>query len=171
MLRRGACECASFFVTLAVVKVERSMQKILEFLWKNRDVALATIGYDDRPKVRVFQIMAIKDSKLFFATGPHKKVYDELQQNPAVEILAYKGNISVRITGNASFKVDSFTQMGIYQGSDILKRLYRSALDLAYFSVSIDSLDYYDLSTNPPTFRHYDGTTGTFQSLNPFGKH
>ena len=160
-----------FFVTLAVVKVERSMQKILEFLWKNRDVALATIGYDDRPKVRVFQIMAIKDSKLFFATGPHKKVYDELQQNPAVEILAYKGNISVRITGNASFKVDSFTQMGIYQGSDILKRLYRSALDLAYFSVSIDSLDYYDLSTNPPTFRHYDGTTGEFQSLNPFGKH
>ena len=147
------------------------MQQILEFLWKNRDVALATIGYDDRPKVRVFQIMAIKDSKLFFATGPHKKVYDELQQNPAVEILAYKGNISVRITGNASFKVDSFTQMGIYQGSDILKRLYRSALDLAYFSVSIDSLDYYDLSTNPPTFRHYDGTTGTFQSLNPFGKH
>ena len=171
MLRRGACECASFFVTLAVVKVERSMQKILEFLWKNRDVALATIGYDDRPKVRVFQIMAIKDSKLFFATGPHKKVYDELQQNPAVEILAYKGNISVRITGNASFKVDSFTQMGIYQGSDILKRLYRSALDLAYFSVSIDSLDYYDLSTNPPTFRHYDGTTDEFQSLNPFGKH
>ena len=160
-----------FFVTLAVVKVERSMQKILEFLWKNRDVALATIGYDDRPKVRVFQIMAIKDGKLYFATGPHKKVYDELQQNPAVEILAYKGNISVRITGNASFKVDSFTQMGIYQGSDILKRLYRSALDLAYFSVSIDSLDYYDLSTNPPTFRHYDGTTGEFQSLNPFGKH
>ena len=147
------------------------MQQILEFLWKNRDVALATIGYDDRPKVRVFQIMAIKDSKLFFATGPHKKVYDELQQNPAVEILAYKGNISVRITGNASFKVDSFTQMGIYQGSDILKRLYRSALDLAYFSVSIDSLDYYDLSTNPPTFRHYDGTTDEFQSLNPFGKH
>ena len=171
MLRRGTCECASFFVTLAVVKVERSMQKILEFLWKNRDVALATIGYDDRPKVRVFQIMAIKDSKLYFATGPHKKVYDELQQNPAVEILAYKGNISVRITGNASFKVDSFTQMGIYQGSDILKRLYRSAQDLAYFSVSIDSLDYYDLSTNPPTFRHYDGTTGEFQSLNPFGKH
>ena len=160
-----------FFVTLAVVKVERSMQKILEFLWKNRDVALATIGYDDRPKVRVFQIMTIKDGKLYFATGPHKKVYDELQQNPAVEILAYKGNISVRITGNASFKVDLFTQMGIYQGSDILKRLYRSALDLAYFSVSIDSLDYYDLSTNPPTFRHYDGTTGEFQSLNPFGKH
>ena len=171
MLRRGACECASFFATLAVVIVEHSMQKILEFLWKNRDVALATIDYDDRPKVRVFQIMTIKDNKLYFATGPHKKVYDELQQNPAVEILAYKGNISVRITGNASFKVDSFTQMGIYQGSDILKRLYRSALDLAYFSVSIDSLDYYDLSTNPPTFRHYDDTTGTFQSLNPFGKH
>lgn len=39
------------------------MQKIVEFIWKNRDVALATIGYDDRPKVRVFQIMAIKDRK------------------------------------------------------------------------------------------------------------
>ena len=83
----------------------------------------------------------------------------------------YKGNISVRITGYASFKVDSLVQVSIYQGSDILKRLYRSPQDLAYFSVSIDSLDYYDLSTNPPTFCHYDGTTGEFQSLNPFGKH
>ena len=147
------------------------MQKILEFIWKNRDVALATIGYDDRPKVRVFQVMAIKDNKLFFATGPHKKVYDELQQNPSVEILAYKGNISVRISGNASFKVDSLTQASIFNNSDILKRLYRWPSDLAYFSVSIDFLDYYDLSTNPPTFRHYDGTTGEFQSLNPFGKH
>ena len=147
------------------------MQKILEFLWKNRDVALATIGYDDRPNVRAFQVMAIKDNKLYFATGPHKKVYDELQQNPAVEILAYKGNISVRISGNASFKVDSLTQVSIYQTNDILRCLYRSPQDLAYFSVSIDSLDYYDLSTNPPTFRHYDGATGEFQSLNPFGKH
>ena len=147
------------------------MQKILEFLWNNCDVALATIGNDGRPKVRVFQIMSIGGNNLFFATGPHKKVYEELHQNPAVEILAYKGNISVRITGYASFKVDSLVQVSIYQGSDILKRLYRSPQDLAYFSVSIDSLDYYDLSTNPPTFCHYDGTTGEFQSLDPFGKH
>jgi len=147
------------------------MQKILDFIWKHRDVALATIGYDERPKVRVFQVMSISDNKLFFATGPHKKVYDELQQNPAVEILAFKGNISVRISGNASFKVDSLTQVSIYNNNDILRRLYKSPLDLAYFSVSIDSLDYYDLSTNPPTFRHYDGITGEFRTLNPFGKH
>jgi len=147
------------------------MQKILEFIWKHRDVALATIGYDERPKVRVFQVMSISDNKLFFATGPHKKVYDELQQNPAVEILAFKGNISVRISGNASFKVDSLTKISIYNNSEILRRLYNSPHDLAYFSVSIDSLDYYDLSSNPPTFRHYDGTTGEFRVLNPFGKH
>jgi len=147
------------------------MQKILDFIWKHRDVALATIGYDERPKVRVFQVMSISDNKLFFATGPHKKVYDELQQNPAVEILAFKGNISVRISGNASFKVDSLTQISIYNNNDILRRLYRRPQDLAYFSVSIDSLDYHDLSTNPPTFRHYDGTTGEFRALNPFGKH
>ena len=71
----------------------KPMKEILDFIWKNRDLALATVGEDDR------------------------------------------------------------------------------AQDLANFSVEIENLDYYDLATNPPTFRHYDGASGGFRVLDPFGRH
>ena len=147
------------------------MKEILDFIWKNRDLALATVGEDGKPKVRVFQVMSIEEGTLFFATGPHKRVYAELQSNPAVEILAFRWDVSVRISGCARFVDDAATQERIYRSNEVLQRLYSRAQDLAYFSVEIENLDYYDLATNPPTFRHYDGTSGQFQTLNPFGKH
>ena len=147
------------------------MKEILDFIWKNRDLALATVGEDGKPKVRVFQVMGIEDGRLLFATGPHKRVYAELQGNPAVEILAFRGDVSVRISGCARFVDDADTQERIYRGNEILQRLYSRAQDLAYFSVEIENLDYYDLATNPPTFRHYDGASGGFRVLDPFGKH
>lgn len=143
------------------------MKKILDFIWKNRDLALATVGEDGKPKVRVFQVMSIDEGTLFFATGPHKRVYAELQGNPAVEILAFRGDVSVRISGVARFVDDAATQERIYRSNEVLQRLYSRAQDLAYFCVEIENLDYYDLATNPPTFRHYDGTSGQFQTLNP----
>lgn len=147
------------------------MEEILDFIWKNRDLALATVGEDGKPKVRVFQVMGIEEGRLLFATGPHKRVYAELQGNPAVEILAFRGDVSVRISGCARFVADADTQERIYHGSEILQRLYGRAQDLAYFSVEIENLDYYDLATNPPTFSHYDGASGGFRVLDPFGKH
>ena len=90
---------------------------------------------------------------------------------PAVEILAFRGDVSVRISGCARFVDDADTQERIYRGNEILQRLYSRAQDLAYFSVEIEYLDYYDLATNPPTFRHYDGASGGFRVLDPFGRH
>ena len=69
------------------------MQEALDFLKENNEVAFATIG-NGRPQMRVFQIMKQSGTTLWFATGPHKRVYAELQENPAVEILSRNGNIS-----------------------------------------------------------------------------
>lgn len=76
------------------------MKEALDFLKENNEVAFATIG-NGRPQMRVFQIMKQSETTLWFATGPHKRVYAELQENPAVEILSRSGNISVRVSGDA----------------------------------------------------------------------
>ena len=80
------------------------MKEALDFLKENNEVAFATIG-NGRPQMRVFQIMKQSETTLWFATGPHKRVYAELQENPAVEILSRSGNISVRVSGDAVFDV------------------------------------------------------------------
>ena len=50
------------------------MEKAFEFLNSHKDVAFATVE-QDKPKIRVFQIMKQEGHNLYFATSPHKEVY------------------------------------------------------------------------------------------------
>ena len=145
------------------------MKEALDFLKENNEVAFATIG-NGRPQMRVFQIMKQSGTTLCFATGPHKRVYAELQENPAVEILSRNGNISVRVSGDAVFDVPDDVCREIYETNPVLPRLYPDYKSLAYFRVEIDRLDYYDLTPTPPILRHYDRTSGQYVDLNPFGE-
>ena len=139
------------------------MQKALEFLKNNKDVAFATVSDDARPMVRAFQIMKVSGTTLYFATSSSKQVYKELQANPAIELLALKDNISVRAGGDASFNVSDALQQEIYDTNPVLQRLYPDYKALTYFSMDIDHLDYFDLTPTPPVFRHYDKKTGMAQ--------
>ena len=143
------------------------MQEALDFLKENNEVAFATIG-NGRPQMRVFLIMKQSGTTLWFATGPHKRVYAELQENPAVEILSRSGNISVRVSGDAVFDVPDDVCREIYETNPVLPRLYPDYKSLAYFRVEIDRLDYYDLT--PPVLRRYDRASGQCVDLNPFGE-
>ena len=146
------------------------MQEALDFLRQNKDVAFATVGTNGRPMLRVFQIMKIERHTLYFATSSRKAVYQELQTNPAIEILSYKDNISVRVGGDANFDVPDNIQKEIYDTNPVLKRFYPDYRDLTYFSMEIDRLDYYDLTPTPPVLRHYDKACGQYVDLNPFRK-
>lgn len=84
-----------------------------EFLKTNKEVAFATVE-GCKPKLRVFQIMKQDGHTLYFVTAPGKEVYRQLQDNPNVEILAMKGNVSVRIAGQVAFDVDDRTAQEIY---------------------------------------------------------
>ena len=99
-----------------------------------------------------------------------KNVYQELQANPAIELLAYKGNISVRVGGDAHFDVADDVQKEIYDTNPVLQRLYADYRELTYFRMEIDHLDYYDLGPMPPILRHYDKADGRYVDLNPFRK-
>ncbi len=130
------------------------MQKALDFLDAHRDVAFATVG-DNHPQIRVFQIMKRRGNNLYFATSAKKEVYLQLQQNPAVELLAMDGDLSVRVKGNAHFDVDDTMSQEIYNGNVILKRLYSDYRAMVYFRIPIISMDYYDLRPTPPMLEHY----------------
>lgn len=132
------------------------MEEVFEFLKKNKDVAFATVE-QNKPRIRAFQIMKQEGSKLYFATASNKEVYHQLKQNPNVEILAMSGNIFVRISGEIVFDVPDNIAEDIYINNAVLSRLYKTYNDknLVYFRLSINQLDYYDLSFTPPLLKHY----------------
>ena len=50
------------------------MEKALSFLSRHKDVAFATVE-ENKPKIRVFQIMKREKETLYFATATHKKKF------------------------------------------------------------------------------------------------
>lgn len=131
------------------------MEKAFDFLSGHKDVAFATVE-QDKPKIRVFQIMRQEGHTLYFVTSPRKEVYRQLRENPYVELLAMDGDISVRLTGHAVFDVPDALAREIYADNPVLPRLYKRYTDLVYFRLPIAKLDYYDLSPTPPVFEHYE---------------
>lgn len=131
------------------------MEKALEFLKEHNEVAFATCE-GNKPVIRIFQIMKMEDTTLYFATSPVKDVYKQLQKNPNIEIMAYADKIFVKCSGVASFDVDDETQKWVYDNNSVLPRLYTSYNKLAYFKMPIALIDYYDLKPTPPEFKHFD---------------
>ena len=135
------------------------MERALQFLRQHKEVTLATCE-GNLPKLRMFQIMKQEGNLLFFATSEKKAVWNELLNNPNVEILAYADNVSVRCTGMVNFNVEEDIKRWIYDNNDVLSRLYNSYDQLVYFCLPIAEMDYYDLSPTPPIFKHFDLMTG-----------
>lgn len=131
------------------------MEKAFDFLSNHKDVAFATVE-QDKPQIRVFQIMKQEGHTLYFATSPRKEVYRQLQENPNIELLAMEGNISVRATGRVVFDVSDNVAREIYDTNPVLQRLYKQHTDMVYFRLPVAKLDYYDLTPTPPTFEHYE---------------
>ena len=131
------------------------MEKAFDFLRENKDVAFGTVE-NNRPNIRIFQVMLIKGHNLYFATSPKKQVYKQLLANPAIEILGMKANISVRMSGDVSFDVPVEIQKEIYDTNSILSDLYPSYDAMVYCRLEVKSIDYYDLTPRPPRLEHYD---------------
>ena len=135
------------------------LQQALDFLHIHNEIAFATCE-GIFPKVRIFQIMKQEGTVLYFATSPEKQVYRQLHENPNVELLACADKVSVRCSGAVNFEVEDDIQRWIYENNEVLPRLYTSYDKLAYFSLNIAELDYYDLRPTPPIFKHFDLIVG-----------
>ena len=143
--------------------VNEAMERALQFLRNHKDVALAT-SEDNIPKLRIFQIMKQEGNVLYFATSEKKAVWRELRKNPNVELIAYEGDISVRCSGMVNFNVEDATKRWIYEHNDVLRRLYPSYDQMAYFCLPIAEMDYYDLQPTPPEMLHFDLMAGEVTS-------
>lgn len=131
------------------------MQQALDFLNNHVEIAFATCE-GNRPRIRIFQIMKMESTTLFFATSPVKEVFKQLHENPCVEIMASEGKEFVKVSGKADFNVDEEMQKWIYLHNPVLLRLYTSYDKLAYFKVKIEEMDHYNLAPTPPVFKHYN---------------
>ena len=135
------------------------LQKALEFLRKHNEITFATTD-GTSPKLRIFQIMHQEGTTLYFATSSKKAVWQELQANPNVELLAYADKVSIRCSGMISLDVSNDMKCWIYDNNPVLPRLYTSYDKLEYFCLPIAELDYFDLSPTPPINQHYDLMAG-----------
>ena len=127
------------------------MQRALDFL--------ATVC-NNKPELRVFQIMKQEGVRLYFATSPKKAVWQQLQDNPNIELLASADRISVRCKGAVSFEVEEDVKRWIFENNLVLPRLYERYDQLVYFVLPIAEMDYYDLNPTPPVFKHFDLISG-----------
>ncbi|MGI6222936.1 MAG: pyridoxamine 5'-phosphate oxidase family protein [Prevotella sp.] len=127
----------------------------IQFLKDHYEVVLAT-SEDNVPSTRIFQIMKIEGTTLYFATAPQKDVYRQLVKNPRIEILAIHDQVMVRCKGNVDFNVNADIVQWIYDHNPVLPRLYERPELLRYFKLDIAELDYYDLKPTPPVFKHFN---------------
>ena len=79
------------------------MQKIEEYLKKSGIFYLATVN-GTQPRIRPVSIVILKDEVLYFGVGTFKEVYQQLRENPYVEICACQGGNWLRCYGKAVFE-------------------------------------------------------------------
>lgn len=100
------------------------MNEVLQFLKDNSVFYLATVD-GDTPRVRPFGFVMEYDGKLCFCTSNQKKVYQQLQANPKVEICtASKTGEWLRLQGKAVFITSPETKKAALEAAPALSRMY-----------------------------------------------
>lgn len=66
------------------------VQKVYDFMQEAGYYFLLTVDDKGYPKGRAFTSKMIADGKLYLVTGKEKRVFQQLQAHPQVEIMAYQ---------------------------------------------------------------------------------
>lgn len=133
------------------------LKESFEFLKKRKHVSFAT-SFEGKPKIRVFEVMDILENNIYFATSPKKEVWEQLMENPYVEILVYDENYSVRVEGKIHKLYDEKMCKRLYdlEQNLIFRELYPNFKDLVYFYLLSDKITFFDLTKRPPFIKNYD---------------
>ena len=104
------------------------MNEVIKFLKENPVQYFATVGKDNKAKVRPFQFMIEDGGKLWFCTNNEKDVYAEMQANPYIEVCVSTPKFEwMRLNGKAVFKNDIVVKEKVIAASPLVKSLYESA--------------------------------------------
>lgn len=74
------------------------MEEVQQFLKECGIYYLATID-GNKPKVRPFGTAEIFENHLYVQTGKSKKVYNQIKENPYVELCGFKDGKWIRVSG------------------------------------------------------------------------
>lgn len=103
------------------------MKKAVEFLQANPVQYLATVGRDNKAKVRPFMFLFEQEGKLWFCTNNTKEVYKDLQANPEIEVCVSDASYAwLRLHGTAVFEENRAVKEGA-MGNPIVKGQYETA--------------------------------------------
>ena len=104
------------------------MNEIIDFLKKCETFFISTVDENNQPRVRPFGFIMEWEGKPAFSTGTFKKVYNQLQSNPGIEICAYIAESMqwMRISGKVKFTDDLAAKRKILETMPFLKDMYKS---------------------------------------------
>ncbi len=102
------------------------MNEVINFLNENPIHYLATTDKEGNPKVRPFKFMLEKDGKLFFCTSNQKEVYQEISNNPNLELCVCSPKYQwIRLSGKAVFSNDLTVKTRILEANPLIKSIYK----------------------------------------------
>ncbi len=99
--------------------------RVHEFLDKAQVFYFLTID-GDKPKGRPFGFQMLVDDKVWFGTATFKAVYQQMQANPNVEILAKAGDEFLRYFGKATFVKDDALLAKVWEIMPDMKGIYEA---------------------------------------------
>ncbi|MCT4509092.1 MAG: pyridoxamine 5'-phosphate oxidase family protein [Tepidibacter sp.] len=103
------------------------MEKIIEFLEKNKSGVLAT-SQNNRPHARPQHVHFIKDGKFYFTTANVKKAYEQLKENPYIEFVVTTEDFTiVRISGEIKFTNSLDEKQMVIDNAPLVKKGYQTA--------------------------------------------
>ncbi len=128
------------------------MNKVFKFLKENPLQYCATVGLDDKPKVRPFQMMYHESGNLYYCTGTKKDVYAELNNNPYIEISVSTMERWLRIRGRVVWVDDIKAKEKVIATSPLVKSIYKTAENpvLKVFYIADAEAVIADFSGKPP---------------------
>lgn len=129
------------------------MNEVVKFLMENPVQYFATVGKDNKAKVRPFQFIIEDGGKLWFSTNNEKTVYEEMQANPYVEVCVSTPKFEwIRLNGKAVFKNDMDIKEKVIAASPLVKNIYQTASNPIFEVFYLDEAKatIADFSGNPP---------------------
>lgn len=129
------------------------MNEVLQFLNENPVQYFATVGKDNKAKVRPFQFMIEDGGKLWYCTSSEKDVYKDIQGNPYVEVCVSTPKFEwMRLSGKVTFTNDIDIKEKVIASSPLVKNIYQEARNPIFEVFYLDEAKVIisDFSGNPP---------------------
>ena len=104
------------------------MEEVFEFLKKCGTFYIAT-EEGDQPRVRPFGVVNIFEGKLYIQTGKSKKVSQQIQKNPKVEICGFIDGKWIRLEGKVVRDDRKEAKASMLDANPILKSMYSAEDD------------------------------------------